>query len=424
MNDNKVFDKYILVYKKLKNIFESIYSEFEVRNEANPIEHIKCRIKKIDSIKDKLNKKNLLFNEENIDNLLHDIVGVRVVCSFLSDIETIINVVKTLAFNNVLEIVEVKDYITNPKEDSGYSSYHILVRVPISYQGKVKYVNAEIQIRTAAMDMSASLEHKLCYKKNNYSSNLKNLVRMATDFCKRIDFDLNSVVDTIKHDKSNEVSVAYPFMTTEEYNLLKLEYTNALKFVEMKFNSLYSFYDRNNRVNPIEHIKSRVKREEQIIRKLIAKDRIVSINNIRSHVKDMAGTRIVCSFLSDLEELKEVIRNDPDFEIIEEKDYVNFPKDSGYRGYHFLVSVPVYTLDGVVYTMVEIQIRTAAMEMWANLEEKICYHKNPSFEVIGELQRIAGVIANFDNQIDIIRNESIKQQRSSNPKMLVKEVRS
>ena len=411
MNNNKVFDKYLLVYDKLKTIFDSIYNEFEVRNDVNPIEHIKYRIKKIDSIKYKLKKKNLLFTEENIDNELNDVVGIRIVCSFLSNVKTIIDIVKKLSDNSVLEIIRIKDYITNPKEDSGYSSYHILVKVPISYHGEIKYVNAEIQIRTAAMDMSFSLEHKLCYKKENYSNNLKRLIREATSFCKKIDIDLNNVVDMVEDCKSDGKEITYPFINSEEYELIKLEYSNALKFVEMKLNNLYNFYDKSDRVNPIEHIKYRLKGEMQIIRKLISKDLVVNVNNIRSYVKDIAGTRIVCSFLSDLEELKDVIRNDPDFVILEEKDYVKFPKESGYRGYHFLVKVPVYTLDGVSFVMVEIQIRTAAMEMWANLEEKICYHKNSSISLKDDLKRIANVISIFDEQIDSIRDASNNKQK-------------
>ena len=89
--------------------------------------------------------------------------------------------------------------------------------------------------------------------------------------------------------------------------------------------------------------------------------------------------------------------------IINEKDYINNPKESGYSGYHFLVSVPVYTVnDGFVDVKVEIQLRTIAMEMWASLEEKICYNKMPSSSSREELKRLAGVIGVFDEKLDDI----------------------
>ena len=135
MNNNSFFDKYKLVYRKLKSIFSLIYEEYSIRDEVNPIEHIKYRIKKPNSIKDKLVKRNLPVNEDSIDTL-YDIVGVRIVCSFLSDLEMLKNLIRDLEKNGILEIVNEKDYITNPKEDSGYSSYHIQIRVPINYNNK------------------------------------------------------------------------------------------------------------------------------------------------------------------------------------------------------------------------------------------------------------------------------------------------
>lgn len=422
MNINNVFDKYILVYRKLKSIFEQIYKEYDIKGEANPIEHIKTRIKKPESIKQKLVKKGYAITEENIDNELSDIVGVRIVCSFLSNLEILKNIVRKLADNDIFEIVEEKDYVTNPKEESGYSSYHIIVKVPVNYNDEVKYVNAEIQLRTIAMDMSASLEHKSCYKKEGYSESLKNMAKEATDFCRKVDLDLDSVVKSIDNPKGINPSLSYPFLKEIEFNLFKLKYDSALKFVECKLRDLYNRYDNGNKVNPIEHMKSRIKGNSGIVRKLISKNKPVNIENIDRYVKDFAGVRVVCSFLTDLDELKEYIKNDCDFKIIEEKDYVNFPKESGYRGYHFLVEVPVYTLNGIEYVKVEIQLRTVAMEMWASLEEKIRYHKDCDESVAQELQRISGITSVLDNHFDIIYAESKRQQKSNNKvRCLIKE---
>lgn len=416
MNNNEFFDKYKLVYRKLVSIFSLIYDEFNTKDGVNPIEHIKYRIKKLNSIEHKLISRGLAVNEDNI-NKLYDIVGVRVVCSFLSDLEIIKNLVKDLEKNGILEIVLEKDYVTKPKENSGYSSYHILIRVPINYNNKIEYVNAEIQIRTIAMDMSASLEHKSCYKKDKTNDSLKLKLKEATSFCRKIDEELDNIVKSTKGGMNKNSSVLYPFFKEDDYSLFKLKYENALLNVKDKFLVLAEEYDKNGQINPMEHIKSRIKNKDEIIRKLISKKKVVSINNIEKYVNDFAGFKIVCSFISDLETLKEYIRNDLDFKIIEEKDYITKPKESGYRGYHFLVGVPVYTLSGVEYVKVEIQLRTIAMEMWASLEEKIGYHKNPSKDIVGELQRISSVISVLDNQLDLVYNES---KKDSSIKKLVK----
>lgn len=419
MNDN-FYDKYNLAYKKLKSIFDLIYEEYDINNGVNSIEHIKYRLKKIDSIKDKLARRGFPDDESGI-SMLHDIVGVRIVCSFLSDLEDLKNIIRGLEKNNILEIVREKDYVTNPKVDSGYSSYHMQIRIPINYNNKIKYVNAEIQLRTIAMDMFASLEHKACYKKSGFSADLKNKIMEISSFSRQIDEELNSIVKDTRDNNKRESIVMYPVLEEREFKSLRLKYEMALKRVEDIFGELFNYYNGDGLVNPIEHMKSRIKSNRSIIRKLKCRGKDISIDNIESDINDFAGFRVVCSFLSDLEELKNIIRHDLDLEIIEEKDYVNNAKESGYRGYHFLVNVPVYTYSGVEYVMVEIQLRTIAMEMWASLEEKICYYREPNIDVVRELQRISSVINVIDNQIDIVFNHSRSlETRNVNTKSLMK----
>jgi putative GTP pyrophosphokinase len=152
--------KYNFALSRLETELKIIIDEYEFLNGYNPVEHTKTRIKSLDSIMTKLKKKNLDFTIDNMISNIHDIVGVRIVCSFLDDVYEIVNIIKS---SNEFIIKGEEDYIKNPKV-TGYSSYHINLLVPIHLLDKTEYVEAEIQIRTIAMDCWASLDHKLTYK--------------------------------------------------------------------------------------------------------------------------------------------------------------------------------------------------------------------------------------------------------------------
>ena len=137
--------------------------EFALQHKRNPFESIKSRLKKPMSIVDKMNKKGLEVTMENIQNNLTDIAGVRVICSFPEDIYVLSEL---LAKQDDIKVVNVKDYIRNPKPN-GYRSLHLIVEVPIFLSNEKKIMNVEVQFRTMAMDLWASLDHKLKYKKDN-----------------------------------------------------------------------------------------------------------------------------------------------------------------------------------------------------------------------------------------------------------------
>ena len=122
--------------------------------------------------------------------------------------------------------------------------------------------------------------------------------------------------------------------------------------------------------NPIEHIKSRVKTSESIVKKLKKHGYESTIQNMVEHVNDIAGIRVICSFTSDIYRIAEMISNQSDIKVISVKDYFVNPKPSGYKSYHMLVTVPVYLSDRIVDTKVEIQIRTVAMDFWGVLSVK------------------------------------------------------
>lgn len=146
--------------KEVTTKLEILNDEFVHVHKYNPIEYIKSRIKSPESIVKKLKRHQLEINVDNMINNINDIAGVRIVCSFTSDIYQI---AEMIGKQNDLTVIYVKDYIRNPKP-SGYKSFHMLVSVPIFLGDKVVDTKVEIQIRTIAMDFWASLEHKIYYK--------------------------------------------------------------------------------------------------------------------------------------------------------------------------------------------------------------------------------------------------------------------
>ncbi len=152
--------KYNAALRTLETHIDILIKDYEFKNKYMPVEHVKSRIKKFDSAINKLKRRNYEVNRENIENHVHDMVGIRIVCSFLDDVYDIVNLIKNSPF---IEIHEEKDYIKNPKK-TGYSSYHLLVYVPVHFEDGKEMVEAEIQVRTVAMDFWASLDHKIQYK--------------------------------------------------------------------------------------------------------------------------------------------------------------------------------------------------------------------------------------------------------------------
>lgn len=152
--------KYNFALQLLETQFNILIKEFEFKNKYNPVEHMKSRLKTEKSIIDKLNKKGYEVTTKNMILHVHDIIGIRIVCSFLEDVYDIVDIIKS---SKQFKIKEEKDYIKNPKS-TGYMSYHLIVLVPIYLNETVEHVEAEIQIRTSAMDFWASIDHKIQYK--------------------------------------------------------------------------------------------------------------------------------------------------------------------------------------------------------------------------------------------------------------------
>ena len=175
-------------------------------------------------------------------------------------------------------------------------------------------------------------------------------------------------------------------------------YNSALKEVGTKLDILNDEFVHIHKYNPIEYIKKRIKTPESIVKKLRSSGYDSTIENMISHVKDIAGIRIVCSFTSDIYRLAEMIGKQNDLTVVSVKDYIKHPKASGYKSYHMLVTVPIFLSDRVVNTKVEIQIRTIAMDFWASLEHKFYYkfEGNAPEYISRDLRECAEIVANLD----------------------------
>ena len=407
----EIYFIYQKALEKLKFKFDCLLEEFSSFHDNNPIEHVKYRIKKMDSIEGKLTKKGKEFTLENIQSL-NDIVGVRVVCSFLSDAYEMIEWVRR---DKDIRIISTKDYIHCPKEN-GYRSYHFNIEIPILYLGKEIYVKAEIQIRTIAMDMWASLEHKIWYKKGiTLPKEIAQEIDSANQLCGHVDTYLDELASQRKEKSKKEV-VQIPLFQEKVYEIEKMKYQYAMESVQQIISSLSESYNVQNVMNPIEHISSRLKSDEAIYLKMSRFTKDFTVDTMNQYVTEVAGVRVVCSFLSDLEEIVHLFKGDLEedkgigklgIQIVEEKDYVTNPKKSGYRAYHFLLNVPLFLNHGLEYVKVEVQIRTIAMDMWASLEHKLCYHKEVDEAVSNKLLSLADTIMTIDDRMD----SNIKKSR-------------
>lgn len=192
------FDKMMMMYscaiKEVATKLQVLNDELSITSKRNPIEFIKTRIKKPDSIATKLKKKGLPLSIETIRNHLNDVAGVRVICAFIDDIYKIADM---LTAQDDVHLIKTKDYIKNPKMN-GYRSYHLIVEVPVFFSDHKEQMRVEVQIRTIAMDFWASLEHQVKYKKDiKDAENIAYELRACADVINRTDFHMQAIRDSI-----------------------------------------------------------------------------------------------------------------------------------------------------------------------------------------------------------------------------------
>lgn len=195
-------------------------------------------------------------------------------------------------------------------------------------------------------------------------------------------------------------------------NLMFL-YNSALKEVTTKLEILNDEFVHVHKYNPIEYIKSRIKSPESIVKKLKRHNLDINIDNMITGINDIAGVRIVCSFTSDIYSIAEMIGKQNDLTVVSVKDYIRNPKQSGYKSFHMLVSVPIFLGEDVIDTKVEIQIRTIAMDFWASLEHKIYYkfEGHAPEHISQELRDCAKIVSQLDLKMLQLNEEITKAKK-------------
>ena len=192
------------------------------------------------------------------------------------------------------------------------------------------------------------------------------------------------------------------------YNML-MDYQCAVMAVETKFNILNNRLSIQGEHNPIESIHSRVKSLDSIIRKLEKLHLPIELESVEENLKDVAGVRVICSFVDDIYKIAENFLAQEDVTLIKRKDYIKDPKPSGYRSLHLIVKIPIYTENGKKDMYVEVQMRTIAMDFWASLEHKLRYKKNLNPEtaekLAKELEACAEESAKLDEKMLRVREQ-------------------
>lgn len=191
------------------------------------------------------------------------------------------------------------------------------------------------------------------------------------------------------------------------FNRLMMDYHFAIMEVETRLKVLNEEFSQKYQRNPFESIKSRLKSPESIYDKLERKGYPVTVENIREHLTDVAGLRVICSFPDDIYRLANLFTRQGDISLIKKKDYIKKPKESGYRSLHLILNVPIFLSSEVRYVKAEIQFRTIAMDFWASLEHKMRYKKNvyDAEEVATQLKECAATIEMLDYQMQDIRDK-------------------
>ena len=194
---------------------------------------------------------------------------------------------------------------------------------------------------------------------------------------------------------------------SEEYKEAMMKYSCAIKEVKTKLEVLNEELAVKRANSPIEFIKSRLKKPESIAAKLENLGLEVSVQSAMDNLNDIAGIRIVCSFLDDIYALAKMIAKQDDINVIAVKDYIKTPKPNGYRSYHMIVEIPVFFSDKKQFLRVEIQIRTIAMDFLATLEHQLKYKKDvvDADTIINELKECATLISYTDMKMQEIKDK-------------------
>lgn len=191
------------------------------------------------------------------------------------------------------------------------------------------------------------------------------------------------------------------------YKELMMMYTCAIKEVQTKFDVLNTEFNVRYQRNPISSISTRLKRTASITEKLARQRIYFSLENIEKYINDVAGVRVICSYIDDIYKIADSLLSQDDITLITRKDYIANPKPNGYRSLHLIVQIPVFFADQKKDMKVEVQIRTIAMDFWASLEHQIKYKQSipNQQEIIAQLKSCADVITATDEKMLELRKQ-------------------
>ncbi|WP_242634558.1 GTP pyrophosphokinase [Bacillus timonensis] len=201
-----------------------------------------------------------------------------------------------------------------------------------------------------------------------------------------------------------------------------MSYKFALEEMMTKINILKQEFKYIHDYNPIEHVSSRLKSPESILSKIDRKGYDYNIDSIKENIRDIAGIRITCSYISDIYKISEMLQQQKDVTVIECKDYIKNPKPNGYQSLHLIVQIPIFMSDREDHVFVEIQIRTIAMDFWASLEHKIYYKYNKEIpqHMKDELKEAAITASQLDKKMEKLQREMNKLKESAKAEELYK----
>lgn len=191
----------------------------------------------------------------------------------------------------------------------------------------------------------------------------------------------------------------------KHWDLFLAPYKQAVEELKVKLKGMRSQFELEGNYSPIEFVTGRVKPLASILDK--ANQKGIPLERLESEMQDIAGLRMMCQFVDDISKVVELIRKRNDFEIVEERNYISHKKKSGYRSYHVVIRYPVQTIQGEKKILVEIQIRTLAMNFWATVEHSLNYKYKGQFpeDIKMRLKRAAEAAFRLDEEMSLIRGE-------------------
>lgn len=197
------------------------------------------------------------------------------------------------------------------------------------------------------------------------------------------------------------------FESYQDYLALQHLYQAALKQLQIKFEVLNDEFRVRSGRSPIHHIETRLKSTSSIIAKLQNRNYEVSLHSAKQNLNDIAGVRVVCSYIDDVYDVAEMLLRQSDIHLVKTQDYIQNPNFNGYRSLHLDIQLPVYLSDHTEHVNVEVQLRTVAMDFWASLEHDLRYKTQKSIpaHISREMLDAAGAIAAIDRQMQDIYRE-------------------